>query len=709
MRYTGTRILTLGLLAFSAATQLHADEAQPRWVPVFAENFNANETVKVLTGYPGSKDITWSNKDRALQLGVRYRSGEMYATLQRPLPGDLRATFRARCPLKDKQPSFGLLISDRGGPNPKSRLYEEKGYFVEWTPALVQIKRYDERVSAKKTDYPKTGFSKDGWMTFGVTRVGATITLFTAGDAVLSWTDSSPMKGHTQKKFSFYLYKTPMEFDDLWIEQNAAHPLFRPAEKNTQGNLSALKPIREQEARLRKETTNKALRLKLIELLKKQNETARELQHYEMLLGQTPSPAVLKQYAERLGALKVHARQVGVFRDLFERHPEQKAKSLVAYTRAMILAGNQKDAQYEIDAFRKENPKSLEACEAKAILLSTAKKYEEAATQYAEAVSLAKTEEAKAIYRAISAKIAPQLSPEKTAHALTELNPLLRNHASARVRRAAFASLVAILPGAATKESPQISCYNAQSSSLLRSMVASKSSAAGSLKPAQAPSGTVPGWARVTWKEPARGRNLILNVQPKDKTPADFGPHAKAILHINRKPVGLLSRSLLLYPLSVVVDMARPNDLTEVTLTVADSAQPVVTSVELYLKWDRAISRKVKDPYAEDSIWLIFSKGFLVQEQKGDRKGFPAFSREQNLAEASVHDVAFSRSRVWAATSAGPCEYVRDKKKWRMFKLGAPYHGRNLKSVAVDIAHQMATFTFEVEGRKAYYHMGFSD
>lgn len=201
----------------------------PEWEVVYSQDFSDPASVKSFTGWPAAGLFEWAADSKALRMGPREDIGieEMYVMLQRSLPGDLRIRFRARS-IEEGQPAFfGLMLFLKGG------LRKEEGYFVEWNYWQVQIKRKNIRVAGKEIGYGKPSGNKQ-WVNFMVQRVGHTITMFTEGKEVLEWADPYPFRDSEHDLFCFYIWRVPMEYDDIVIERNANdkilpradHPVF---------------------------------------------------------------------------------------------------------------------------------------------------------------------------------------------------------------------------------------------------------------------------------------------------------------------------------------------------------------------------------------------------------------------------------------------------------------------------------------------------
>ena len=199
-------------------------KGEPRWEVAYSEDFSDPRSVEAFDLHPLGCVLEWAPDTNALAVGPRREAGldQVYVMLKRSLPGDIRVRFRARSTKEGQPPFFGVLVSLKG------RLKIEEAYFIEWNYWQVQIKRKNTRVAGKDVGYKKPCWKKE-WVSFMAQKLGATITMFTEGREILSWTDPYPLKDSSHDLFAFYSWRVPLELDDLVIERNALDPV-RPRE-----------------------------------------------------------------------------------------------------------------------------------------------------------------------------------------------------------------------------------------------------------------------------------------------------------------------------------------------------------------------------------------------------------------------------------------------------------------------------------------------
>ena len=189
--------------------------AAPKWEKVFAEDFSTAESLnKFLITDPGNV-FKWDKDARALEMGPA-NSDDTLVLLHKPLPGDLRVSFRARSMLKGQPAFFGLYV------NLKGKLGKGDGYFIEWNYWQVQIKKRGTRIAGEEIAYETK--DANAWMKFSVEKVGGVITMYTEGKKALSFTDDNPLSGADHDLLSFYSWRVPMQFSDLVIERNVLEP-----------------------------------------------------------------------------------------------------------------------------------------------------------------------------------------------------------------------------------------------------------------------------------------------------------------------------------------------------------------------------------------------------------------------------------------------------------------------------------------------------
>ena len=190
-----------------------AVKTKPEWEVVYKENFADKNSADNWQIYPRGGALEW--KDEALSMAPVIDMGveEVYALLKMSLPGDIRVSLRARSMMKGQPAFFGIMVFLKG------TLEEEDGYFVEWNYWQVQMKKKNIRVAGSAVGYPNAP-SENGWMHFSMERVGSTLTMYTEGKEVLTWTDPHSLNDRDHDLFTFYSWRVPMEFDDIVIERN---------------------------------------------------------------------------------------------------------------------------------------------------------------------------------------------------------------------------------------------------------------------------------------------------------------------------------------------------------------------------------------------------------------------------------------------------------------------------------------------------------
>jgi hypothetical protein len=188
-------------------------KTKPEWEVVYKENFNEKLSADNWQICPRGGMLEW--KDEALSMAPVIEMGveEVYALLKMSLPGDIRVSFRARSMMTGQPAFFGIMVFLKG------TLEEEDGYFVEWNSWQVQMKKKNARVAGSAVGYPNVA-RDGGWMQFSMERVGSTLTMYTEGKEVLTWTDPHSLNDRDHDLFTFYSWRIPMEFDDVVIERN---------------------------------------------------------------------------------------------------------------------------------------------------------------------------------------------------------------------------------------------------------------------------------------------------------------------------------------------------------------------------------------------------------------------------------------------------------------------------------------------------------
>ena len=185
--------------------------AAPKWEKVFAEDFSKPESLDKFLITDAGNVFKWDKDAKALEMGPGNDENTL-VLLHKPLPGDVRVTFRARSMLKGQPAFFGLYLGLKG------KLGKGDGYFIEWNYWQVQIKKRGTRVAGEEVAYVIKEANQ--WMKFSAEKVGAVITMYTDGKKALTFTDDNPLSGADHDLLSFYSWKVPMQFTDLVIERN---------------------------------------------------------------------------------------------------------------------------------------------------------------------------------------------------------------------------------------------------------------------------------------------------------------------------------------------------------------------------------------------------------------------------------------------------------------------------------------------------------
>lgn len=201
--------------AWDAAQTGQGQAAPVVWREVYRQTFDSAESVRDFSPERTNGTIAWIAADHCMRLdadqGVRHT--EIYATLKRNFPGDLRVRFRARnvAPIDH---FFDVLISC------KRILPVEDGYDCSWNRGWMRrIKKADVQRCLVRPGIPEE--LPPHWADYCIERVGGTITMYKNGEQSLTWTDPDPIVDPAYGKLSLYHCDMPVDFADFIIERNA--------------------------------------------------------------------------------------------------------------------------------------------------------------------------------------------------------------------------------------------------------------------------------------------------------------------------------------------------------------------------------------------------------------------------------------------------------------------------------------------------------
>jgi hypothetical protein len=175
----------------------------------------------------------WNKTEKCLEFGET-KDGlgrEIYVMLKKSLPGDLRVSFRARKAPLASSFALGALISLEGS------LKIERGYFLEWNPWRTQIQNKTAGKTVQDGNTLPEKITNGEWGLFTFERRGGKLSMSVEGKTVLTWTDPTPYAKDTHDLFSFYLWDSRIQLDDLVIERNPRDTLKPRADQPaTEGN-----------------------------------------------------------------------------------------------------------------------------------------------------------------------------------------------------------------------------------------------------------------------------------------------------------------------------------------------------------------------------------------------------------------------------------------------------------------------------------------
>lgn len=185
------------------------------WREVYRQPFDTADSVHDFSRENTNSTIAWVPEDKCMRLAADQNRGkkEVFATLNRNLPGDLRIWFRA-LNVEPNDHFFEVLISC------KRIMPVEDGYDCSWNRGWMRrIKKADvQRIIVRPYEIQ---IDPPYWANYCIERVGDTITMYKNGSVSLKWTDPDPIIDPAFNKLSFYHCDVPMDFDDIIIERNA--------------------------------------------------------------------------------------------------------------------------------------------------------------------------------------------------------------------------------------------------------------------------------------------------------------------------------------------------------------------------------------------------------------------------------------------------------------------------------------------------------
>ena len=213
------------------------DGKEIKWEAAYKDSCDDPASAKKY--YVQDGEVTFHEKHKALLLHAGDQSRQVFAVVHQSLPGDLRVRFRALRRKQADDVSIGIIFGVRGG------LKGEDGYFAEWAGGNVHLKKQNIEQVRFSAATPQT---PDRWVNLELRKAGATITLFTEGKQVLTWTDPQPPAGAEYDMLSFYVWNESTLVKDLVIERNGNDPVKPQAEDpaNKYRMLGIARPVDDQ-------------------------------------------------------------------------------------------------------------------------------------------------------------------------------------------------------------------------------------------------------------------------------------------------------------------------------------------------------------------------------------------------------------------------------------------------------------------------------